>query len=234
MTSPIEFPLSGSLKKMQLSKENLLSFWKSICSREDFHVRENEPVESIHKQEDGTFLISTPKGEYRSSAVLLAMGRSGTPNKLGVKGEDLPKVMYRLIEADHYINKDILVVGGGDSAVEAAMGLALQKGNRVTISYRKDSFSRIKERNAQRLQGMMGSGKLRVLFNSVPVEFTKERVVLNVGNELKELPNDYVWVFAGGVAPNEFLKKIGIAFGPRELTLETVQEAAAAATSQAR
>jgi len=224
MTSPIEFPLNVSLKKMQLSKESLLSFWKTIADREDFRVQTHETVERIAKQNDGAFLITTSKGQYSSRAVVLAMGRNGTPQKLGVKGEDLPKVMYRLIEADHYINKDILVVGGGDSAVEAALGLAMQKGNRVTLSYRKAAFSRIKERNASRLQHAIRSGKLRVIFQSVPVEFTEHCAVLDVDGAQQDLPNDFVWIFAGGVPPNEFLAQIGIQFGSRDLTLEAVQE----------
>ncbi len=71
-----------------------------------------------------------------------------------MKGEDLPKVMYRLIEADHYVHKNILVVGGGDSAVEAAMGLGCQVGNRVTLSYRQKEFSRIKQRNEERIRNV--------------------------------------------------------------------------------
>ena len=228
MTSPVEFPLGGSFKKLQLSKENLLTYWQSICAREDFRIRTHEPVERIFRGEDGVFTVTTAKGEYRSRAVVLGMGRAGNPRKLGVKGEDLPKVMYRLIEADHYVNKNILVVGGGDSAVEAAMGLALQKGNRVTLSYRKDRFSRIKERNAQRLRTMQGAGKVRVIFNSTPVAIAESRVVLEVAGAQQELPNDFVWIFAGGVAPNDFLKGIGVAFGARDLTLETVRAAEAA------
>ena len=229
MTSPIEFPLKVSLKKMQLSKENLLAFWKTITDREDFRAQINETVERIARQNDGSFLVTTPKGQYRARAVVLAMGRSGTPQKLGVKGEHLPKVMYRLLEADHYINKNILVVGGGDSAVEAAIGLALQKGNRVTLSYRKEAFTRIKDRNARRLQDSLKSGQLQVLFRSAPVEFTESAALLNVDNQVQELPNDFVWIFAGGVAPNEFLKQMGIQFGSRDLTLETVQEVRQAA-----
>ena len=229
MTSPVEFPLGGTLKKMQLSKENLLSFWKSICDREDFHARLNESVESIRRQDDGVFKIVTSSGECLAQAIVLAMGRGGTPKKLGVKGEDLPKVMYRLIEADHYVNRNILVVGGGDSAVEAAIGLAMQKGNTVVLSYRKDSFSRIKERNSQRLQQATRSGKLRVMFNSIPVEFAESTVVLDEGGVRRELPNDFVWIFAGGVAPNDFLKQAGVEFGPRDLTVEAVREATSAA-----
>jgi len=224
MTSPIEFPLGVRLKKMQLSKERLLEFWSSVCARDDFRVQLSEPVETIQKA-DGIFTVTTNKGSYRSRAVLLAMGINGVPKKLGVKGEELPKVMYRLIEADHYTHNHILVVGGGDSAVEAAMGLSMQKGNTVTLSYRKGSFSRIKERNAQKIAELDRAGKLKVIFNSMPVEFTPTSVKLDAGGEIVELPNDFVWVFAGGIAPHEFLKKVGIGFGSRDLTVEAAREA---------
>jgi thioredoxin reductase len=133
--------------------------------------------------------------------------------------------MYRLIEADHYINKRILVVGGGDSAVEAAMGLANQNGNQVTLSYRGDRFSRIKERNEKRIDECMRSGKVRVLFNSNPVEFKAESALLDLNGSREVIPNDFVWIFAGGTPPNAFLKKIGIGFGTRDLTLEASKEA---------
>jgi len=134
-------------------------------------------------------------------------------------------VMYRLIEADHYINKRILVVGGGDSAVEAAMGLAHQSGNQVTLSYRKESFSRIKERNAKRIEDCVRTGKVKVIFNSIPLEFKEGAAVLDVSGELREIPNDFVWIFAGGTPPNDFLKKIGVQFGSRDITLEASREA---------
>ena len=157
--------------------------------------------------------------------MVLALGRAGEPRKLGVKGEELPKVMYRLIEADHYVHKRILVVGGGDSAVEAAMGLASQVGNQVTMSYRQERFGRIKERNAKRIENFMRAGKLKVLFNSNPVEFKPESVILEVKGEVQEIANDFVWIFAGGTPPNDFLKKIGVGFGSRDLTLEASTEA---------
>ena len=224
MTGVIEFPLSARLRKGNLSKENLLAFWKTICDRQDFRVHENESVQHIQSQDDGSLTVITQKGEYRARAVILAMGRSGTPKKLGVKGEDLPKVMYRLLEADHYMNQNILIVGGGDSAVEAAIGLARQKGNNVTISYRRDAFVRIKERNTQLLQDSLRSGKLKVVFESFPIEITETSVMLNVRGAVQELPNDYVWIFAGGTAPNDFLRKIGVEFGARDLTLEAGNE----------
>ena len=225
MTSPVEFPLYGKLNKRELSKENLLEIWHKVMRRADFKVRSGEKVDDIKKSEDGIFTVVTTKDQYRTRAVVLALGRSGTPRKLGVKGEELPKVMYRLIEADHYKNKKILVVGGGDSAVEAAMGLAHQQGNQVTLSYRKEGFSRIKERNTQRIQECMRNGKVKVVFNSGPIEFKDKSVMLEVNGAVQEIPNDFVWIFAGGTPPSDFLKKVGIQLGMRDMTLEAGKEA---------
>jgi len=232
MTSPVEFPMYGKFKKMELSKEELLAFWWKVLQRVDFNHQKGQKVEDIKKGEDGIFTVVTATGQYRSHAVVLATGKSGSPRKLGVKGEDLPKVMYRLIEADHYVNKQILVVGGGDSAVEAAMGLAHQVGNKVALSYRKSSFSRLKERNAQRIDQCMRSGKVKVIFNSMPVEFKPDSVALEVDGEVREIPNDYVWVFAGGEPPTAFLKKIGVGLGMRDMTAEGSKEAKQAALSR--
>ena len=157
--------------------------------------------------------------------MVLALGKGGSPRKLGVKGEDLPKVMYRLIEADHYVNKNILVVGGGDSAVEAAMGLAHQVGNKVTLSYRKEGFTRLKDRNEKRVAENARTGKLKIVFNSMPVEFKEKSVLLEVNGAVQEIPNDYVWIFAGGEPPTAFLKKVGVQVGLRDMTSEGSSEA---------
>jgi len=232
LTSPVEFPIYGKFKKTELSKENLLTFWHTVLQRADFKPRTGEKVEDIKKEADGSFIVVTSKNQYRAHAVVLAMGRGGTPRKLGVKGEELPKVMYRLIETDAYTNKKILVVGGGDSAVEAAMGLANQSGNQVTLSYRKEAFSRIKERNAQRIQECIRKGKVRVLFSSLPVEFKPESVVLNVNGQVQEISNDYAWIFAGGTSPNDFLKKVGVEFGMLDVTQEAGKEARQVSTEK--
>jgi len=225
MTSPVEFPMYGKFKKTELSKENLLAFWDMVLNRADFHCVTQEKVEQISKGEDGIFTVKSANNQYQTRAVILALGKTGTPRKLGVVGEELPKVMYRLIECDHYINKKILVCGGGDSAVEAAMGLANQVGNKVTLCYRSAQFSRIKERNTKRIEDCMRTGKVEVLFETNPKEIKDESVVLDVKGELREIPNDFVWIFAGGIPPFDFLKKIGIQFGQRDMTLEGSNEA---------
>jgi thioredoxin reductase len=151
----------------------------------------------------------------------MALGRAGTPRKLGVPGEELPHVLYRLIEADHYTNNNILVVGGGDSAVEAAMGLAHQPGNKVTLSYRKGEFSRLKDRNTKRIEEHIKSKKVDVLFNSMPTEFRQGSVLIDCGGTIRELSNDFVWIFAGGIPPTEFLKATGISFGAVDVSART-------------
>ncbi|MGA8222484.1 MAG: NAD(P)-binding domain-containing protein [Candidatus Acidiferrales bacterium] len=218
MTSPVEFPMYGKFKKTELTKEELIDFWNKVLGHVDFNFHRGERVLDVKRACDGIFTVATSKSEYRAHAVVLALGRTGTPRKLGVKGEELPKVMYRLIEADHYVNKRILIVGGGDSAIEAAMGLAHQVGNKVTLSYRKENFTRIKERNSQRIADCIRSGKVNVIFESNPVEFKQSCVILDVRGVQQEIPNDYVWIFAGGEPPNAFLKKIGVGFGVRDMT----------------
>jgi len=222
MTSPVEFPLHGRFNKTTLSKEDLLAFWEKIMLRTDLNIHTSEGVESVSKAADGLFYIRTARQDYRSRAVVLALGRAGTPRKLGVKGEHLPHVLYRLIEADHYTNKNILIVGGGDSAVEAAMGLAHQEGNKVTLSYRKSEFSRLKDRNAKRIQEHIDSGKIEVLFNSNPTEFRVDTALIDVEGVIRHMPNDFVWIFAGGTPPSDFLKASGIAFG--SVNLEQLHE----------
>jgi thioredoxin reductase/Pyruvate/2-oxoacid:ferredoxin oxidoreductase delta subunit len=225
LTSPVELPIYGKFKKTELSKEDLLAIWKQVLSKVDFKFRSGEKVEEIKKGEDGVFTVMTTKGLHRARTVVLAIGKGGSPRKLGVKGEDLPKVMYRLIETDHYVNRNILIVGGGDSAVEAAMGLAQQVGNKVTLSYRKPGFTRLKDRNEKRIQESMEKGKVKVVFNSRLAEFTEKSAILDVGGKLQEIPNEFVWIFAGGEPPTAFLRKVGVKVGNRDMTTEGSSEA---------
>ncbi len=233
MTSPVQFPMHGTFKKLEIPKEELLKFWMSVVEEGGVTVRTQEKVEAIEREPDGILRIRSSLGEYRARNVVLALGRRGTPRKLDIPGEDLPKVMYSLIEADAYVNAKILVVGGGDSAVEAALGLAYQKGNQVTLSYRKEEFSRIKERNAQKLREATKGKKLQVLFESQPTEVRPHSVLLSVKGTVAEIPNDWMWVFAGGEPPNAFLQKVGVAMGRQDLTRDAGDEARLAAAPQA-
>lgn len=217
MTSPVELPMYGKFKKLEITKEALLELWEDVFRRCGLKVQTQEKVQEILTEAGGFRIIST-KGEYQARHVILALGKRGTPRKLGVEGEHLEKVYYRLIEADHYKNKHVLVVGGGDSAVEAAMGLATQEGNNVMLSYRGNNFSRIKDRNAKRIQEWVERKRIELLFQSHVKKITPESVHIDVQNELREFRNDYVWVFAGGEPPTAFLQKIGVKMGTTDVT----------------
>jgi thioredoxin reductase len=225
MTSPVEFPIAGKFRKLEISKEELLRFWHRTVKEAGLRVNASEGVTNIEPGPDGVFTITTPRGRYAARAVILALGRRGTPRKLGVPGEELPKVMYSLIDAEAYRNARILVVGGGDSAVEAAMGLAHQPGNRVTLSYRGTEFNRIKGRNTERLRAAVTGGRLELMLQSGLSRVGERSVRLETPGGERELPNDYVFIFAGGVPPTEFLEKIGVKVGPHDLTEEAAREA---------
>ncbi len=209
MTSPVELPLWGKLKFTEVSKETLLETWQKILAKTSLKINTEEKVTEI-KKENSLFAITTSKQHYTARSVVLALGRRGTPRTLGVPGEQLSKVTYRLIDAASYQNTHALVVGGGDSAIEAAVGLATQKNNTVTLSYRKGEFSRIKERNTQHIEEYVAKKKITVVFNSEVKEILEGKVLLETADGMQELPNEYVFIFAGGEMPNEFLKKIGI------------------------
>lgn len=209
MTSPAEVPLVGKVKFTQTSKEELLAFWKDVEHRTGVRIQYRERVEIIEPEAKG-FVIRTNKGVYRAASVLLAIGRRGTPRKLGVPGEDLPKVVYRLIDPEQYAGQNVLVVGGGDSALEAAASVAEAGGKFVTLSYRGDAFQRAKQRNRDRVEAAAQSGKLQVLFNSNVKSIEPGFVTLDENGNLVSLENNSVIVSAGGVLPTDFLRKVGI------------------------
>jgi len=212
MTQPVEIPLYGKLSRPEYSKEELLEIWQKMRDQYRLNIQTGEKLIDL-KKEDKAYLIKTDKNQYSAQSVVLALGRRGTPRKLGVSGEDRAKVMYKLMDAESYQKHNILIVGGGDSAIEAAIGLARQKGNRVTISYRKEKFFRIKTRNEQRVGEMIDTGKINALFSSNVISIEKDKVILETTDGQQTIPNDYVFIFAGGEPPFKLLKQFGIRFG---------------------
>jgi thioredoxin reductase (NADPH) len=215
LTQPVELPPWGALTREEYAKETLLELFEGMVHDHVLNVHFGEAVSDVHR-EDGTFVVRTARGTWRARAVVLALGRRGTPRKLGVPGEELPKVMYRLVDAEGYRDQKILVVGGGDSAAEAAIGLSRQPGNEVTLSYRREKLVRLKKKNQDALDCLLAEGRVRPLFSSQPVDIEPGRVRLRAGGDTVELENDYVFVFAGGVPPFDLLKKIGVRFGSGE------------------
>jgi thioredoxin reductase len=212
LLQPVEVAHGMTLDRDEYAKERLLEIFETLVAQKSLDVRFGEAVEEITRDSD-TFIVRTSRDTHRTCAVILALGRRGTPRKLEIPGEELPKVMYRLMDAESYRDQRVLVVGGGDSAVEAAIGLALQPGNRVTLSYRRDKLVRIKKKNEDAFAKLVNTGRIETLFNSQPVKIANDHVTLRIGDEERNLPNDYVFVFAGGVPPFDLLKKVGIQMG---------------------
>jgi len=209
MTAPMELPLYGKIKLVETSKDELISIWKGVLDANDIVIQENTKVESVGKNGE-LFEVITKDKQYLAKAVLLAIGRRGSPRKLGVEGEQLPKVYYRLLDPEHINGKDVLVVGGGDSAVESAMILA-DNGNNVTLSYRREKFNRIKPGNLDRITEAEKSGEVKIILNSNVLKIEKDKVLMKIENDDSfTLANDLVYVFAGGELPREFLTKAGI------------------------
>jgi len=209
MTSPVEVPIIGKLKITQTSKEELLEFWQNVERKTGVAIRYRERVESITPR-GGGFLIRTSKGQYAASSVLLAIGRRGTPRKLGVPGEELSKVVYRMIDPEQYSGQRVLVVGGGDSALEAASSIAESTNAKVALSYRGDSFTRAKARNRERLENARRSGRLHVVLRSEVRQIAHDAVVMEQSGKLMRIPNEVVIVQAGGIVPTDFLKNVGV------------------------
>ncbi|MFA5834771.1 MAG: NAD(P)-binding domain-containing protein [Bacteroidota bacterium] len=209
MTSPVELPLWGKLKFTEASKEQLLELWNAVIEKTNLKVAINEKVKDI-RSVNGEFILTSTTKQITARYVVLALGRRGTPRKLGVPGEERSKVTYRLIDAATYRDEHVLIVGGGDSAIEAAVGLASQNNNTVTLSYRKEEFTRIKERNKTHIDDFVSRKKITVIFNSDVKEIREDSVLLQTPGGEQELKNAHVFIFAGGELPNEFLKKIGI------------------------
>ena len=210
MTQPADLPIVGKMPFKEVQKETLIDFWRDVEQKTGIKISYNERVESISPTANGGFDVKTNRQSYNTRTVLLSIGRSGTPRKLGVLGEEMDKVVYRVIDPAQYLNQHVLVVGGGDSALEAATTIAAEAGTTVSLSYRSDAFSRAKPKNRQRVEEMQSSGDLRVLFSSNVKQIHEGSVDVDVGNGVESIPNDAVIISAGGILPSAFLKTVGI------------------------
>ena len=209
MTAPATVPLIGKINFRQTSKEALLEFWREAERKTGVKINYKERVEDITRESAG-FVVKTSRAQYRARTVLLAIGRRGTPRKLNVPGEELPKVVYRLIDPEQYAGQRVLVVGGGDSALEAAASVAESGSGGVVLSYRGEAFDRAKARNRDRVQAAARSGSLQVMLQSNVKKIDREQVAIERGGEMLHMENDAVIVSAGGVLPSDFLRRVGI------------------------
>lgn len=216
---PLRVPVYGELWVSDASKEALLEVWQTVIAKTGLRVTTNTRVEAL-EQAGGVFRLTCGPRVFRARRVVLAMGRRGTPRRLGVPGEELDKVLYDIVEMEAFEGQRMLVVGGGDSAVESALGLANQPGTTVTLSYRGAEFGRVKERNREKIDAAVSAGKVELLLDSLVKEIRREVVVLEHRGTLRLLPNDGVVVRIGGEAPYPFLQRMGVSIVKKELAIE--------------
>ncbi len=209
MTAPIVLPIFGKVNFRETTKEKLLKLWQEVEKKSGIKINYKEKMENIEPNGKG-FKLTTTKSEYKVKTIMLSIGRRGTPRKLGVPGEEQPKVVYNLIDPQQYAGKHVLVVGGGDSALEAAHSIADEEGTTVSISYRSESFSRAKEKNRKKVEQYAAEGKMNVLLSSNVKNIGEKTVEIDQQGKKIELENDGIIVCAGGILPTPFLKEIGI------------------------
>ena len=210
MTQPAMLPIVGKMRFKEVQKETLIDYWRDVERRTGIIINYNENVEAVEAIPTGGFVVRTGKRNYNTRTVLLTIGRRGTPRKLGVPGEEMNKVVYRVIDPQQYRNMNVLVVGGGDSALEAATSIAAESGTTVTLSYRSEAFSRAKAKNRALVEQLSTAGRLRVLFRSNVKSIQDGSVEIATRDSLETIDNDAVVVSAGGILPSAFLKTMGI------------------------
>lgn len=209
MTAPVQLPMIGKVKFRETTKEQLMDFWTAVAEKTAVKISYKERMESITKSGKG-FIVKTTKNSYQTKTVLLAIGRRGTPRKLDVPGEEQNKVVYRLTDPEQYRGQHVLIVGGGDSALEAAHSIADEPDTHVTLSYRSAAFSRAKVKNRDKVEQYGANGKINLLLTSSVKKIDPDTVTLEHDGKMITLDNDAVIVSAGGILPTGLLKEIGI------------------------
>jgi len=211
MTGDLPIPLLGTVKRRTMSRERLLELWSELRTRFNIPFQGDELVQSVSAGADGSWVVRSERSAFQAANVVLALGTRGSPRRLGVPGEELGKVHYRLLEPQEFADKHVLVVGGGNSAVETALSLADFGGCRsVSLSYRRDQFMRCRTDNRRRIAEVIRDGKVRALMPSEVARIAPHAVELRHRGGSSTIDNDAVIAQLGGTAPSEVLKSFGV------------------------
>jgi thioredoxin reductase (NADPH) len=212
MTGALELPVYGTVRGRQLSKEQLMGLWHDIRMKMKPPLATGHLVTRLCARADGMIEVQAERAVWHSANVVLALGGRGSPRKLDVPGEERAKVVYRLLEPAEFRGQHVMVVGGGNSAVESALALADFRGcASVSLCYRRNEFARCRSENKKRIQECIASGAVRALLSTQLLGIQEHGVTLSDAQQrVLELPNDAVIVQAGGTPPAQLLKSFGI------------------------
>jgi thioredoxin reductase (NADPH) len=218
MTGVLDIPRYGKVRRRTMRKEDLIGLWQDIRRRTDLPVQTGELVEALEPDRQGNWIARSTSGAFQAANIVLALGRRGSPRKLGVSGEELGKVYYRLIEPEMFKDQHVLVVGGGNAAAECALALAGFDGQpgggcaSVSISYRRADFARLRGQVRQQIDNAIASRRIRALLPTNVVEVSPLEVVLERDDGSKfSIYNDSVIVQIGGTSPTQLLTTFGVA-----------------------
>ena len=217
MAGELELPVYGRVPRRQLSKEQLVALWTEIREKTQPPLVTGELVTRLDPTDNGMWAVTSDRAVRHAANVILALGGRGSPQKLGVPGEEQQKVAYRLLEPGEFERKHVIVVGGGNSAVESAVALADSGGcASVSISYRRKEFARCRAENRRRIQAHIETGRVRALFGTELAVIDPESITLRDDSKRSaQLANDAVIVQIGGTPPATLLRSLGI-----ELTMK--------------
>ncbi len=223
LTEPLDLPLHGRLRRRSYGKEELVELWERLVREHELPLESEVRLQSVGRPSQGGFSVQTNRGSYHANSLCLAIGRRGTPRRLDVPGEDLPKVAYSLLDARSYQGRRTLIVGAGDSAVEAALALAEQEGNVVTLLTRGASVTRPRQANRERLERATARGEITLMTDAQVHSILEHEVHVRIVSDespapgkLWSVPNDDVFVMAGGIAPQGLLNQAGVSFDPAD------------------
>ncbi len=209
IAAPDDYQQHSDLKINNGIKESLLDELNEQIKNIELPIKEGVMVERIEKEKNH-FNILTSERNYKALRVILAIGKSGNSRMLNVAGEDLPKVYNRLFDPNDAKNENVLVVGGGDSAIETAIAVS-HCANSVTLSYRKPSFARPKQQNEQILKELVKQGKVKLLLETNVKEIKENSVILSDKNKKEiEVENSMIYTMIGKELPTDFFKRSNI------------------------
>jgi thioredoxin reductase/ferredoxin len=215
MAEPYEAVNVSLLPVFDSAKEQLIPIWRELIDRVGMKIQQGESVETVTRKGDGNFEVRSTVATYRAQRVVLSIGTRGKPRTLQVPGENLPKVFNLLEDPDEWRGRSVMVIGGGDSACEAALALA-DAGAKVMISYRGKGFNRAQPKNKQGIESYAGQGRIKAKLGSQVVAFESDTVTLQLSDgSQKRYPNDAAFVLIGADPPIAWLEKLGVRFVER-------------------